>query len=193
MNPNEVIMHICNAPFCNNPRNYNHAWCGEHRWEREKYKVKPYKELLPLWSAKRCPVHGLLRLDQCSKKLKGYICKLCSHEYQKNYFTPEKHKHYNEKYFLTRKDTKLKKRYNMSLVEYESMLKKQNYSCAICCISIDDHQQKKGAKKHFAVDHCHKTGNVRGLLCYKCNMGLGYFDDDSTKLTQALSYLSIKN
>lgn len=185
-------MYICNAPFCSNQRHYNHAYCGKHRWEREKYKVKTYNELLPLWSIKRCHIHGLLRPDQCFKKLKGFLCKDCNQEYQKKYFTPERNNHYNKKYFLTRKDTKLQKRYGITLENYNSLLAKQNNCCAICSISIDDHQSLKGSNKHFAVDHCHKSGRIRGLLCYKCNMGLGYFDDDPQKISQAHSYLTMQ-
>lgn len=180
------MTHICNAPFCNNSRNYNHAWCGEHRWEREKYKVKSYKELLPLWSVKRCKVHGLLRLDQCSKKYKGYICKLCNTQFR----TPEKQKYYNDKYFLKRKNWRLLQRYGITIDHYNSLLIKQNYSCAICKITIEEHQLAKGSNKHFAVDHCHQSLIVRGLLCYRCNMGLGYFRDCPKLAKSIVSYLT---
>lgn len=158
-------MHICNAPFCNNPRNYNHAWCGQHRWEREKYKVKPYKEL-PLFKKPK------------PKKAIPYC--------------PTKNKENTIKYSLSRKNSRLKKRYGMSNDAYQTLLLKQNSCCAVCSIHISEHQTKKGADKNFAVDHCHQTGNIRGLLCYKCNLGLGYFNDNPRLLEQATVYLCIK-
>jgi len=183
---------ICNAPFCQNIRNYNHAWCPAHRWEREKYKVKVYKEVLPLWAKMRCKTHGLLRIDQCSKKANTFICKACNIIYQKKSYNPEKQRENNIKYFLLRKDWRLKKRYNISIKDYEEMLKKQNSSCAICSLTIEQHQKIKGERVHFAVDHCHKTNKVRGLLCYRCNIGLGYFQDNP-EITQAATNYLYKN
>lgn len=183
------MTHICNAPFCQNTRNKTHSYCGIHRWEREKYNVKAYKELLPLWSYKRCQIHGLLRIDQSFSHSKGFRCRQCNLEQQRNR-TPEKQKHYNEKYSLKRKQWKLSKRYGINIETYNSLLIEQDSSCSICKIHISEHQQIKGAKKHFAVDHCHSTSIVRGLLCYRCNMGLGYFKDNLELLQAAVNYLS---
>lgn len=62
-----------------------------------------------------------------------------------------------------RRDKYLRKKYNLSLKDYNKMLKVQNDSCAIC----------KKHKSHFTrslhVDHDHKTGKNRGLLCFRCN------------------------
>ncbi len=182
---------LCNAPFCENTRNPNHAWCGEHRWEREKYKVKTYKELLPIWSNKRCKIHGFLKLDQSFSYSKGFRCRQCNSQQQRNR-TPEKQKYYNDKYFLKRKNWRLLQRYGITIDHYNSLLIKQNYCCAICKISIEDHQLAKGSNKHFAVDHCHQSLVVRGLLCYRCNMGLGYFRDCPELAKSALSYLTIQ-
>lgn len=154
---------ICNAPFCENIRNKNHAWCSVHRWEREKFKVKPFKQIR-------------LFNPKIIKKYKP---------------TKQQQKFYNEKYYQKRINWRLKKRYSITDIDYESLLKEQNYSCAICKIHITEHKKIKGEKKNFAVDHCHKTSKIRGLLCYKCNMGLGYFNDDSIKLAQASAYLSV--
>ena len=68
-----------------------------------------------------------------------------------------------------------------ALIEYNKLLKKQNKKCAIC-------ESKKGSK-NLAVDHCHKTGKIRGLLCNKCNRGLGYLGDSIKIIKRALKYL----
>ena len=46
----------------------------------------------------------------------------------------------------------------------------------------------RGARNH-ALDHCHSTNKLRGILCTKCNIGLGYFDDDIERLRAAIQYL----
>ena len=80
-----------------------------------------------------------------------------------------------------RKEVKLKK-FGINVNQYELMLKEQNGKCYIC--NLED---KSGA---LAVDHCHDTGNVRGLLCRSCNNGLGRFKDDVNLLERAIVYLN---
>lgn len=78
----------------------------------------------------------------------------------------------------------LKKLYSLTELEYEETLKQQQNQCAICL------KPQITSKRRFAVDHCHKTGKNRGILCYKCNIGLGYFDDDVQKLQYAIYYIN---
>ena len=77
--------------------------------------------------------------------------------------------------------TDLKRKYGLTIDEYNAMLEKQEKSCAICG-GVDP-------KKRLAVDHNHKTNEIRGLLCSHCNMGLGHFKDDLTLLAKAIQYL----
>ncbi len=78
---------------------------------------------------------------------------------------------------------KLKSAFGITLAEYEERLAGQNGLCAIC-------QRPQGIdKRRFAVDHCHSTGRIRGLLCIRCNSALGNFKDSKTLLTLALNYL----
>jgi len=72
-------------------------------------------------------------------------------------------------------------RYKLTLIEYSTMLQKQNNACALCLVVF---------KNTPHIDHCHNTGKIRGLLCDKCNKGLGFFDDDKIKLKRAIKYLS---
>jgi hypothetical protein len=76
----------------------------------------------------------------------------------------------------------IRRKYGLSLEEYNEQLDAQGHVCAIC------HGINASGRK-LAVDHCHKTGAVRGLLCSKCNSALGYLNDDPQHVAAALEYL----
>lgn len=80
--------------------------------------------------------------------------------------------------------SKLKTTYGITLEQYYSMLKAQNNCCAICAA-----KKPGGRTKLFFIDHCHTTGKVRGLLCMRCNTGLGLFLDNPKFLSSAINYL----
>ena len=82
------------------------------------------------------------------------------------------------------KDYELLKTYGITLEDYNKFLSDQNYRCAIC-----EKEFANNIRKDLYVDHCHSTMKVRGLLCQKCNMGLGLFDDNLFSLKKAISYL----
>ena len=75
----------------------------------------------------------------------------------------------------------LKSKYNLSLKDYERLLSKQNNECFLC--------KKLPMDKKLVVDHCHKTGKIRGLLCSSCNRGLGLLQDSPKILLKAYNYL----
>lgn len=108
-------------------------------------------------------------------------CRQCQSIYHKKWYennkTVMKEKFRKSSYFS---------RYNTTIEYYNQLLKKQNNSCAIC------HTKKCTTNKRFAIDHNHKTGVIRGLLCSECNTGLGKFKDDPNLLVNAIAYL-IKN
>lgn len=81
----------------------------------------------------------------------------------------------------------LKRSYNISLEEYNDMFNQQNGCCAICKKHISDLDMKR--KKNLCVDHCHETKKIRGLLCDKCNRGIGLLEDSIENLESAISYL----
>lgn len=83
------------------------------------------------------------------------------------------------------KDAYLRRTYSITLEEYNAILKMQGGCCAIC------HKPATHFKKALAVDHCHKTGLVRGLLCWPCNGALQRFRDDIEKLRSAVVYLHL--
>lgn len=74
--------------------------------------------------------------------------------------------------------------YGITAEQYEAMLAAQGDGCAICG---DDGSTSRGGLLH--VDHCHRSGAVRGLLCESCNLALGKFKDDSALLRRAAEYL----
>ena len=77
--------------------------------------------------------------------------------------------------------------YGMSFKEYELLIIAQNNRCAIC--NKPESQQLNGKLKRLAVDHCHTTGKVRGLLCQRCNTDIGFFNDDWCLVNRAMDYL----
>lgn len=71
------------------------------------------------------------------------------------------------------------------LEEYLFLFEKQNNRCAICDVEFDYNIYSKNP----CVDHSHNNGEVRGLLCDKCNRGIGAFDDNIDILKNAIIYL----
>ena len=77
----------------------------------------------------------------------------------------------------------LKGTYGISLDDYNAMLERQSGKCAICKTT------DPGRRNKFCVDHNHRTGEVRGLLCEECNLGIGKLKDDPEILRKAATYL----
>lgn len=106
-------------------------------------------------------------LDQFTKYQKssdglGSICKCCG---------PKRMRAYH-----------LKTKYNISVDQYETMCKAQDYKCAVC-------KKPTISGRRLAVDHCHQTGVLRGLLCPSCNSGIGKLGDSVDLLEAAIHYL----
>ena len=104
-----------------------------------------------------------------------HACRSCDNARKK------KHKPSNEK----SRQYWLKYNYGIGLEEYNTLLTEQQGVCAIC----GSHPTKE---RRLAVDHCHTTGEVRGLLCFRCNATLGKFNDDITLFQKAIEYLAVK-
>lgn len=80
------------------------------------------------------------------------------------------------------------RRYGIKPEQYKEILENQGGVCAICR-RPEEGKSKLGNEKTLAVDHCHVTGKIRGLLCSKCNPGLGQFEDNINLLQAAIEYL----
>ena len=85
-----------------------------------------------------------------------------------------------------RRDYNLRKNYGITSADYDRMLEEQGGRCAICGTTHPGGR----TNKYFFVDHCHDTGNVRGLLCMACNTMLGHADDNIETLNNAIEYLN---
>lgn len=83
--------------------------------------------------------------------------------------------------FESRKDVRLKYRFGISLEIFNQMLLEQGSICKICEYDITEETAR--------VDHCHKSGKVRALLCHHCNTGIEHFKEDPEILLRAINYL----
>ena len=106
--------------------------------------------------------------------------------YQKN---KDKIKSYQRQYNKTDscKNSKLKNKYSITLQQYNQMIYEQNNKCLIC--SCEFSTIDKSRKPN--VDHCHKTNKVRGILCHKCNTGIGLLNENLEVLQKAIEYLTV--
>lgn len=82
----------------------------------------------------------------------------------------------------------LKKLYNLTEVDYNKIHECQGGKCLICTDALSNVFNNKEGKQP-AIDHCHDTGKVRGILCKKCNSGIGLLSDSIFILEKAISYL----
>jgi len=106
-----------------------------------------------------------------------YKCSLCHYDYIKAI-----HRKHPER----RVNRELRKRYGITLDEYNAVLAEQGYKCSICG------RPSSMFAKRLHVDHNHATGGIRGLLCYGCNKYLGQINDSTTVLKRAINYLGNK-
>lgn len=78
--------------------------------------------------------------------------------------------------------------FGISIEQYDSMHYAQHGLCGIC--GQPESAVSGACIRRLAVDHCHRTGKIRGLLCSRCNAGIGYLGDSTARLTSAINYLA---
>lgn len=108
------------------------------------------------------------------------------------YADREKNLQYWRDYYHQHKDVKspqqrkssLKVKFNMTLEDYDKLLIKQDFKCALCNKHVSEF------KHNLAVDHCHETGRIRGLLCVSCNTSLGHLGDTPASIQRVFNYVS---
>jgi len=143
---------------------------------------------------KVCGKHGesldalMFYTNKASKDGLMWLCKECA----KQATNTPKFKTWAKKYRLknsirlsaTTFNYKLKSQYGLSRDQYELMIKNQNNRCIICGNPFT-------TPKHTHIDHDHKTGSVRGVLCSNCNTGIGFFRENIDIMISAIKYLDL--
>ena len=129
----------------------------------------------------------------------SYRCKNCIREYSKSRSTEpdviSKRRAAVAKYRSRNPDSDVNKtllnKYGITLDEYNELFEQQQGLCALCKKPETTRRNKKGdGPERLAVDHCHDTGLVRGLLCFKCNTAIGALGDTQEAALRAMKYLS---
>jgi len=116
-----------------------------------------------------------IRKDPSLPSSYAYECKTC---------TTHRVRTRHRKDPTRQRNNDLKRLYGITLSEYNHMLSTQNHCCAICGTD-----KPGGRWNSFAVDHCHETNKVRGLLCKSCNIMIGEAKDNIDILQKAMVYL----
>lgn len=113
--------------------------------------------------------------DAKAKDGKASWCKCCANK--------DKRTNRKRTYCKVKKrEWQVKTRYGISIEAVQQMHLAQGGKCVLCDIEL--------ANKRPCIDHCHNTGKVRGLLCHRCNIRLGGWDDLAWR-TRAMAYLGI--
>lgn len=81
----------------------------------------------------------------------------------------------------------LKSKYNMTLEKYNQMFEDQRGVCAVCGVPAGD------LKRNLAVDHNHRTGKIRGLLCFACNSLIGRIEKNPLLIPTMMKYIRTRN
>jgi hypothetical protein len=103
-------------------------------------------------------------------------CKTCNRERKYKWHQTEQGKRSSA-------NTKLKARFGITIDEYEAMYEQQGGKC-LCCGDTESYLGHR-----LAVDHCHETGKIRGLLCKSCNVGLGNLKENKQFISNLLKYV----
>ena len=126
-------------------------------------------------------------------------CKACRNKANREYLNKnpglkkkinDRYKKYRKEYYsrpenkAKLRDNHLQSQFGLTHDDYEKILAEQNGVCWIC----KEHRVAKN-KEYMAIDHCHSSGKIRGILCNWCNKALGAFRDDIDLLKNAIEYL----
>lgn len=126
-----------------------------------------------------------------NKARKDGLCSSCKNCVNSQAFSPKRianRKVYNKVNKTRVKNYQLCRKFNITIEQYDQMLKDQDSKCAICQCTKDRFN------RDFAVDHNHVTGQIRGLLCGPCNTSIGVFQVDTgiEMIQRALEYSKTK-
>lgn len=171
---------VCVFPDCGRP-NFAHGLCAAHR--RQKHlgiDLRPVREPRP------SPADGYHWCSTCktfravedfswdnTREQPQRVCMDCCATSQREYTARNAEK-------IRLKVTL--RTWGLTEEQYVALFEAQGHKCAIC-------GAERRELRNLAIDHCHKTGLIRGLLCPDCNMGMGQFGDDPALLESAATYL----
>ena len=154
----------------------------EHREKIKKSLAKYYEETSGGKKGKTCPYCGEFKEahefgfrntvdSNGNNHIKSYCmkCEVKRRKDNNSWYTPERGRKHQLKY-----------KYGLTEEEYGAMVSRQGGACAVCGVV---------PKKKLFVDHCHTTGDIRGLLCDQCNFAIGHMRDDPDRLRRAADYL----
>lgn len=149
--------------------------------------LKPLTDFSKLKDGLRphCRPCAAARLRAWREKNKDHV-KTYYTEYNKTPERKAKKNEYNRQRYQRDREyhrrTRLPREFGITVEQYDEMLAAQNNRCAIC-----EKPCKSGRK--LAIDHCHNTDRVRGLLCMNCNRAIGWLEDDVDRLMAAAAYI----
>lgn len=132
---------------------------------------------------KKCKHGHSRKLYTITRHSGGIICLLC-----KRLANRKDHNKHKVRVKLQSRIYKLRVKYNLTLEQFNKILLLQDKKCALCLRTFT-----KSIKYRCEIDHDHKTGKVRKLLCHKCNSGIGYFKDDVIIFKKIVNYLEEHN
>jgi len=119
-------------------------------------------------------------------KIRGYLCTDCLNTKGRSWKAKAKPKS-KERISKSRFAWNVKKMYGLTPNDYQAMFDRQRGVCAIC--GDVETAQFRGKPRRLSIDHNHQTGNVRGLLCSRCNVALGLLGEDAGRIQKCLDYL----
>ena len=165
----KYLIHFCKNSNSKSGYNYSCKECQKEYYLKNKVKI-----------LQNTKIYSRINKVKISKSRKIYTNN--NKKYKQKY-----DKIYNLKNKDIRTNNRFKRTYGISLNDYNILFIKQKRICAICYNK--ETRRLNGKIVNLSVDHNHKTGKVRGLLCSQCNRSLGGFKDDIKLLKKAIYYL----
>jgi hypothetical protein len=168
--------------FCKKIRNKNYNSNNKEKISKraKKYYLAHREETL-----KQCKKYALEHKEQIKQR---------QHKWYKR--NKRHHREWSKQYYLNNKRRLLKlsrkqrlKTFNLSINDYNTLMREQNYVCAICKQKETLKKTNGNSARRLSIDHNHKSKKVRGLLCNRCNVILGKIDDNIILLKSMIKYL----
>jgi hypothetical protein len=155
------------------------------RQDHEALMADPVRHAVKLAKQRRNDREKLVRLKQDSEAYEQFLeaeRERTRLRYQRNketHLSRSKRSHYKQKYGIT-------------LEQLRELWVEQDCSCALCQAPLEDPTAERVRHRTgtWHLDHCHDTGQIRGLLCNRCNMALGLLGDSTGRLEAAIQYLN---